>query len=242
MKAMILAAGFGTRIRPLTNSTPKALVKIQNRTLLEITIERLKSFGIDEILINVHHLAEQIFQFIKDKNSFDIRIEISNEDTLLNTGGGLKKAAWFFDSDEPFIMHNVDVLSDLDISQVISFHKENGAYATLATRTRKTTRYLLTDSQNMLCGWESVQSNERKIVKQSEGELSRVSFMGIHLISPKLLSLLPQEEKFSIIDAYLQIANNTIIKTMPCDQYRWLDLGNPEQLKQVAQLFPDMIC
>ena len=241
MRAMILAAGLGTRLRPLTDSTPKALVKIKNQTLMEIIIKRLKSFGINEVIINVHHFADQIIQFIKDNHSFNIRIEISREDTLLDTGGGLKKAAWFFDDGKSFLLHNVDVLSDLDILHLLKFHKENNALATLAIRTRKTNRYFLIDSNNTLCGWESIQSNEKKIVRQAEGEISRVSFMGIHIISPELLSLFPPDEKFSIIDAYLTIAKNHIIKTMPCDKNKWLDLGKLEQLNQAAQLFPDLL-
>lgn len=238
---MILAAGLGTRLRPLTDSIPKALVKIKNQTLLEKVIQRLKSFGFDQIIINVHHFADQIIQFIKNNNSFDIQIEISEEDTLLNTGGGLKKAAWFFDIDEPFLLHNVDVLSDLDIQQLINFHNKNNAMATLATRTRKTTRYFLTDSQNNLCGWESLQSNEKTIVRQPEGELSRISFMGIHVISPKLLPLLPSDDTFSIIDAYLQLAENNTIKAMPCNEYRWLDLGKPEHLQNADKFFSDIL-
>ncbi|HES59202.1 MAG: nucleotidyltransferase family protein [Calditrichaceae bacterium] len=240
MKAMILAAGLGTRLRPLTDSIPKALVKINDKTLLEIVINRLKSFGVNGIIINVHHFADQIIQFIKDNNSFDIQIEISKEEDLLDTGGGLKKAAWFFDDHMPFLLHNVDVLSDIDISKLVEFHNNNSAIATLATRTRKTSRYFLTDSHNTLCGWESIQSNEKKMVRQFQGDLSRVSFMGIHSISPELLSYLPSVEKFSIIDAYLKIAENHTIKTMPCDTYRWLDLGKPEQLNQASGLFPEL--
>ena len=241
MKAMILAAGLGTRLRPLTDSIPKALVKINNKTLLEITINRIKEFGISEMIINIHHFADQIIQFLKENNYFDIQIEISREENLLDTGGGLKKAGWFFNDNEPFLVHNVDVLSNVNINELLKFHKKNSTIATLATRTRKTSRYFLTDSHNTLCGWESVQLNEKKIVRQSPGNLSRVSFMGIHIISPLLLAYLPNEEKFSIVDAYLKIAENHVIKTMPCDTYRWLDLGKPEQLSQASAQFPELI-
>lgn len=240
MKAMILAAGLGTRLRPLTDSTPKALVKIKKHTLLEIIINRLKIFGINEMIINVYHFADQINQFIKNNNSFDIRIKISREDSLLGTGGGLKKAGWFFNDNNPFLLHNVDVLSDLNIQQLLKFHNKNKALATLATRSRKTNRYFLTDLNNTLCGWESIQSNEKKIVRQPQGALSRVSFMGIHIISPEFLSLLPSDKKFSIVDAYLTAAENHIIKTMPCDTSKWLDLGKPEQFNQADQLFPEL--
>ncbi|MEJ2543222.1 MAG: nucleotidyltransferase family protein [Calditrichaceae bacterium] len=240
MKAMILAAGLGTRLRPITDSVPKALVKIKEKTLLELVINRLKESGINEIIINVFHFADQIIQFIKDKNYFDIEIKISREINLLDTGGGLKKAAWYFDNNEPFLLHNVDVLSNVDFNQLLHFHNENKAVATLATRNRKTSRYFLADSENILCGWESVQVNERKMVRQPLGELTKVSFMGIHIISPELLSYLPPEEKFSIVDAYLKIANHHIIKAIPCDTNRWLDLGKPEQLSQAANIFPKL--
>lgn len=229
---MILAAGYGTRLRPITNSIPKALVKINNQTLLEIVIQRLKSFGINEIIINVHHFADQIIQFIETKNAFGIRIEISKEDTLLDTGGGLKKAAWFFDSDEPFLLHNVDVLSNLDILHLAKFHQEKKALVTLATRHRDTTRYLLIDSENNYCGWESIRINQKEIVRKPIGKLSRISFMGIHFISPKLLQLLPPENIFPIISAYSNLAQDSKIKSMSCDEYLWLDVGKQEELQK----------
>lgn len=239
MKAMILAAGLGTRLRPITYSTPKALVKVGEQTLLETIIKRLKLFGFNQIIINVHHFADQIIQFIDNKNSFDIHIEISREDNLLDTGGGLKKAAWFFDDDKPFLLHNVDILSDVDIAELTQFHKKNNSMATLATRKRKTTRYLLVDTENNFCGWKSIQSGQEKIVGRHERKLSPISFMGIHIISPKLLKLLPPENKFSIIETYVQLAENYSIKTMRCDKCRWLDLGKPEKLKQAEIVFPD---
>jgi mannose-1-phosphate guanylyltransferase len=157
MKAMILAAGLGTRLRPLTDHRPKALVEIAGRTLLEITLSRLRSFGVSEVIINVHHFAEMILAYLKSNNNFGMRIEISREDVLLDTGGGLKKAAWFFleDSkrpDEPFLLHNVDVISTIDLARMIQFHKDNKALATLAVRDRETSRYLLFNEQLQLCG------------------------------------------------------------------------------------------
>ncbi len=143
MKAMILAAGLGTRLRPLTDTRPKALVEINGRTLLEITLSRLRPFGVTEVIINVHHFADMVVQYLKSKNNFGMRIEISREDDLLlDTGGGLKKASWFFledstrpdptKSDEPFLLHNVDVISNIDLNAMLQFHKENHALATLA--------------------------------------------------------------------------------------------------------------
>jgi len=156
MKAMILAAGLGTRLRPLTDNIPKALVEINGRTLLEITIERLKSFGITEIIVNTHHHAEKIAAFLKSKNNFAIRVELSREDDLLlDTGGGLKKAAWFFQEgkpDEPFLLHNVDVLTTIDFRQMLEAHKKSSALATLAVQQRPSSRQLLFDQNNLLAG------------------------------------------------------------------------------------------
>src|ERR1700674_5408097 len=147
MKAMILAAGLGTRLRPLTDDRPKALVEIAGRTLLEITLSRLRSFGVTEVIVNVHHFAEMILDYLKTHDNFGMRIEVSREEVLLDTGGGLKKAAWFFleDStrlDEPFLLHNVDVISTIDLRQMTQFHSENTALATLAVQNRETSRYL----------------------------------------------------------------------------------------------------
>src|ERR1700716_558775 len=148
MKAMVLAAGLGTRLRPLTNGRPKALVEIAGRTLLEITLARLRAFGIREVIVNVHHFADQVVEYLKANANFGMRIEVSREDVLLDTGGGLKKAAWFFledstTSDDPFLLHNVDVISTIDLGLMMQFHTENHALATLAVQNRETSRYLL---------------------------------------------------------------------------------------------------
>ncbi len=157
MKAMILAAGLGTRLRPLTNDRPKALVEVGGRTLLEVTLARLRMFGISEVIVNVHHFADIVIEYLKAKNNFGMRIEVSREEQLLDTGGGLKKAAWFFlensaRRDEPFILHNVDVISTIDLGRMVEFHNEHQALASLAVQERDTSRYLLFDEQLRLCG------------------------------------------------------------------------------------------
>ena len=156
MKAMILAAGLGTRLRPLTDDRPKALVEIAGRTMLEITLTRLRSFGVQDVIINVHHFADLVLQYLNAKDNFGMRIAVSQEQVLLDTGGGLKKAAYFFaDSShlaEPFILHNVDVISTIDLRRIVQFHTENQALATLAVQDRETSRYLLFDQQLQLCG------------------------------------------------------------------------------------------
>jgi NDP-sugar pyrophosphorylase family protein len=169
MKAMILAAGLGTRLRPLTDNRPKALVEISGRTLLEITLSRLRSFGVREVIINVHHFADMIAGYLKAKNNFGMRIEISREDVLLDTGGGLKKAAWFFLEessrlDEPFILHNVDVISTIDLPRMLQFHKEHHALATLAVQDRETSRYLLFNDQLQLCGRRAGRDSTSELV------------------------------------------------------------------------------
>src|SRR5438876_4608329 len=163
MKAMILAAGLGTRLRPLTDDRPKALVEINGRTLLEITLSRLRQFGVSEVIVNAHHFADVLIDYLRRHHNFGIRIEISREDVLLDTGGGLKKGAHFFLSDatdEPFILHNVDVLSTIDLRQVLRVHREQNALATLAVQDRRTSRYLLFDECSELCG--------RRIVKDAD--------------------------------------------------------------------------
>ena len=168
MKAMVLAAGLGTRLRPLTDHKPKALVEVGGRTLLEITLTRLKSFGVEEVIVNVHHFAGAILDFLKANDNFGMRIEISREDVLLDTGGGLKKAGWFFlegarKSEEPFLLHNVDVISTIDFAEMVKRHDENSALSTLAVQERETSRYLLFDEQAQLCGRRIVREKERGI-------------------------------------------------------------------------------
>ena len=162
MKAMVLAAGLGTRLRPLTNDRPKALVEVCGRSLLEITLTRLREFGIHDVIINVHHYADMVIDQLKAAGNFRMNIEFSREDILLDTGGGLKQAAWFLgsSSDEPFILHNVDVISNIDLQRMVEVHKESQALATLAVQQRKTSRYLLFDEQAQLCG--------RRLVKEEK--------------------------------------------------------------------------
>jgi NDP-sugar pyrophosphorylase family protein len=157
MKAMILAAGLGTRLRPLTDHRPKALVELSGRTLLEITLGRLRTFGITDVIVNVHHFADMVTDYLQSRKNFGMRIEISREEVLLDTGGGLKKAAWFFleDSarlDDPFLLHNVDVISNIDLARMLQFHSENHALATLAVQSRETSRPLLFDAHLQLRG------------------------------------------------------------------------------------------
>jgi NDP-sugar pyrophosphorylase family protein len=245
MRAMVLAAGLGTRLRPLTDDRPKALVEIAGRTLLEITLSRLSGFGIREVVINVHHFADMILDYLKAKKNFGIRIEVSREDVLLDTGGGLKKAAWFFleDSqrlpssqmDEPFLLHNVDVISTMDIPRIVQFHRENSALATLAVQARETSRYLLFDEHLQLCGRRAGRDEKPEIVRFSPHP-QPLAFSGIHIISPRLLPMITEEGIFSIIDSYLRLAaQGEKILAFRADEYYWRDLGRPADLAEAAR-------
>jgi NDP-sugar pyrophosphorylase family protein len=240
MKAMILAAGLGTRLRPLTDHRPKALVKIADRTMLEITLSRLHDFGIREVIINVHHFASMILEYLKANHNFGMRIEVSCEEVLLDTGGGLKKAAHFFLEDangleEPFILHNVDVISTIDLRRMVQFHTDNQALATLAVQERETSRYLLFDQQLQLCGRRSGREQKTESVRSSQ-QVESLAFSGIHVISPRLFALIIEKGVFSIITSYLHLAaHGEKIIAFRADEYYWRDLGRPDHVIQAAQ-------
>jgi NDP-sugar pyrophosphorylase family protein len=240
MKAMILAAGLGTRLRPLTNDRPKALVELAGRTLLEITLARLRVFGIREVIVNAHHFADQVADYLKENENFGMRVEVSREDVLLDTGGGLKKAAWFFleDSDraqEPFLLHNVDVISTIDFGQLVEAHKGSRALATLAVQKRESSRQLLFDEHLQLCGRRAGRNTEPEIVRSSL-RLEPLAFSGIHVISPRLLSMMSEEGIFSIVASYLRLAGRgEKILGFRADQYYWRDLGRIEDLQRAEE-------
>jgi NDP-sugar pyrophosphorylase family protein len=240
MKAMILAAGLGTRLRPLTDNRPKALVEIGGHTLLEITLSRLRAFGIGEVIINVHHFADMILEYLKTNDNFGMRIEISREEVLLDTGGGLKKAAYFFrggssSSDAPFILHNVDVISTIDLQRMVQFHLENQALATLAVQDRETSRYLLFDESFQLCG-RQIRGDEKAKLVRSSRQVQPLAFSGIHVISPRLFSMMTEDGAFSIITSYLRLAaQGGRILGFRADEYYWRDLGRLENVTQAAE-------
>jgi len=240
MRAMILAAGLGTRLRPITDDRPKALVEIGGRTLLEITLSRLAAFGIREVIINVHHFADMILDYLKVNDCFGMRIEISREEILLETGGGLKKAAYFFidnssNVEEPFILHNVDVISTIDLRRMVQFHTENQALATLAVQDRETSRHLLFDEQLQLCGRQSGRDQKPELVRSSQ-QSQALAFSGIHVISPRLFALMKEEGVFSIINSYLRLsAQGEKILAFRADAYYWHDLGTPENVLLAAR-------
>jgi mannose-1-phosphate guanylyltransferase len=239
MRAMILAAGLGTRLRPLTDDRPKALVEVAGHTLLEITLRRLRGSGVREVIVNVHHFADMVVDYLKKNDNFGMRIEISREDVLLDTGGGLKKAAWFFleegHAEEPFLLHNVDVLSTIDFHRMAEFHKQNQALATLAVQERETSRYLLFDEQHQLCGRRTGRGQEPEIVRPSKEKLA-LAFSGVHVISPRLLPMMAEDGVFSIINSYLRLAGEgERILAFRADDFYWRDLGKPENVAQAEQ-------
>jgi mannose-1-phosphate guanylyltransferase len=238
MRAMILAAGLGTRLRPLTDDRPKALVEVAGQTLVEITLTRLSSYGIRDVIINVHHFADRIVDYLKAHKNFGMRIEISWEDVLLDTGGGLKKAGWFFledaAADEPFILHNVDVLSTIDLRRMVEAHVEKKALATLAVEQRDSSRVLLFDENLRLCGRRAGRDLEPEIVCPS-ANLRPLAFCGVQVISLRFLRMM-QDGVFSIIDSYLQLASRgENILGFPADEYYWRDVGKFEQVQQADE-------
>lgn len=241
MKAMVLAAGLGTRLRPLTDERPKALVQIGGRTLLEITLTRLREFGVREVIINVHHLGDRITEYLRAHGNFGMRVEVSREEVLLDTGGGLKKAGWFFlesggQLEEPFLLHNVDVISGIDLGAMVEAHRRAGALATLAVQKRDASRHLLFDGKLRLCGRRAGRDAAPEIVPGAGAKLEALAFTGIHVISPRLLTKMSEDGVFSIIDTYLRLAGGgEEIRGYRADGFYWRDLGKPEQLRQAEE-------
>ena len=236
MKALIFSAGLGTRLRPLTNNIPKALVQIKGKTLLEILIEKLKSFGFDEIIINVHHFSEKIINFLKEKNFFEIKIHISNEkDLLLDTGGGLKNARKFFQKNEDFLIYNVDIICDLDLKKLYNFHIKNQVLVSLAVQKRNSNRCLLFDENNLLIAWKNNLTNEVKWLKKKE-IYQQFAFTGIHFVSSEIFNFMPEKNIFSIIDLYLNLAKTKKIKAFEITKNKWIDVGKPENLQKASKI------
>jgi NDP-sugar pyrophosphorylase family protein len=236
---MVLAAGLGTRLRPLTDDRPKALVEVGGRTMLELTLERLKGAGVREAIVNTHHHAGMIEVYLLACDNFGIRIEVSREEGLLDTGGGLKKAAWFFledgTKDEPFLVHNVDVVSTIDLGAMVEAHRGSGALATLAVQERRTRRYLLFDEEGRLAGRQKGEDGEPEWVG-SNWDATALAFCGIHVISPRIFEVMKQEGAFSIIDAYIDLAmNGERVMAYRADGARWRDLGRPESVAKAAE-------
>jgi NDP-sugar pyrophosphorylase family protein len=231
MKAMILAAGIGTRLRPITLEKPKCLVEVRGISLLEHTIRYLKYFGVKEIVINVHHFADQIEQFIRDKNSFGIHIVFSDErEALLDTGGGLLKAKWFFDDKNPFFLIASDVITDLDLTALYNYHLHRNPLVTLAVKHRNSSREFLFDTAQRLCGWHNNVTGETRWVNEIPNPL-KIAFSTIHVIDPAIFDLVTETGVFSLIDLYLRLAKENVILGFEHDETEWFEFGRIENLE-----------
>jgi N-acetyl-alpha-D-muramate 1-phosphate uridylyltransferase len=231
MKAMILAAGIGTRLRPLTLEKPKCLVEVQGITLLEHTIRYLKYFGVKEMVINVHHFADQIEQFIQDNNSFDIQIAISDErEALLDTGGGLVNAKWFFSDKKPFFLIASDVITDLDLTALYNYHLLHDPLVTLAVKQRQSSREFLFDRGYRLCGWHNNGTGETRWVREIPDPL-KIAFSTVHVIDPRLFDLVTETGAFSLIDLYLRLARENVILGFVHNETHWYEFGRIENLE-----------
>lgn len=237
MKAMIFAAGLGTRLKPITNTRPKALAEINGVPLLEITIKRLLKFGFSDIVINVHHFSDLVVDFLAKNGNFGANITISDEsDLLLDTGGGIKKAASLLKNSGPVLIHNVDIVSNIDLGNLCQSHIESGAMATLACMERKSSREFLINAQNQLCGWRNNSTGEIKMARESESFLKPIAFTGIHVINPELIDLISEKGVFSIVNVYLRLAREHTILVKTIDKPVWFDLGTPENLQKACSL------
>ena len=237
MKAMIFAAGFGSRLKPWTDHHPKALAVVNGKTLLQRNIEYLQKYGISEVIVNVHHFSDQIISILDKNKGWGSVVTISDEtDAVLETGGGLKKASWYFKNEPIFVVMNVDILTDMSLSKMIQQHQHLQPMATLAVSDRDTSRYFLFDQQNMLSGWENVKTGEKKIVKNAD-PLFQKAFSGIHVINRSLLPLIKQEGKFSMVDVYLDLAKEHIISCYNHTGTALIDVGKPESILAAETLF-----
>ena len=237
MKAMIFAAGLGTRLKPWTDHHPKALAVVNGKSLLQRNIEYLQLFGIREVIVNVHHFANQIIDAIETNNGWGSTITISDEtNEVLETGGGLKKAAWYFDSPQDFVVMNVDMLTDFDLSKMMEQHQSTNALATLAVSSRLTSRYFLFNEVNRLCGWRNTNTGDEKIVIPNN-RLIEKAFSGIHVINSSIFNLMWQQGKFSMVDVYLSLAAEHGIYCFDHTGAKLLDVGKPESIVKAEGLF-----
>lgn len=236
MKAMILAAGIGTRLRPLTDTAPKALIDVGGATMLEHVVRRLQAAGVDAIIVNLHHLPGAIRAFFQAKGNFGLRVEYSYETDLLDTGGGLKKAAWFFDDGRPFFLHNADVYSDLDLSMLYSAHLSGNAAATLAVRKRASSRMLLFTREGLLCGREVASEGSCEWAAAPVSDADRLAFDGVHVISPELLFRISEDGVFPIHRPYLRLAGAGMrIRSFRSDGSYWKDIGRIDTLEELRR-------
>lgn len=238
-QAMIFAAGLGTRLKPLTDTMPKALVPVGGQPLLWHVIQKLKAAGFDRIVINVHHFAQQIVDYLKANNNFNIDIRISDEtEMLLETGGGIKKALPLFDSQSPILIHNVDILSNIDLAAIYDEAQQSNVDALLMVSWRKTKRYLLFDEEMILDGWTNIETGEIRSPYPAinPSDLKQLAFSGIHIISPHVFPLFQEmPERFGIIDFYLKYCHQCAFMGKEMKDLRLMDVGKIDTLSEAEQ-------
>ncbi|HUP12683.1 MAG TPA: nucleotidyltransferase family protein [Niastella sp.] len=233
---MIFAAGLGTRFKPWTDKHPKALAVVNGKSLLQTNIEYLYRYGITNVVVNVHHFADQIVEAIQRHKGWGSNITISDETAMvLETGGGIKKAEPLFTADN-IVVINVDILTDLDLGKLIAYHQQHQPLSTIAVTNRVTSRYFLFDKHDTLCGWRNTQTGEEKISRPATTYIPK-AFSGIHVINKKLLSLIQRQGKFSMVDVYLELAINNTIKGFDHSGSKFIDVGKPDSVAQAEQLF-----
>jgi MurNAc alpha-1-phosphate uridylyltransferase len=245
-RAMILAAGLGTRFKPWTDRHPKALAPVNGKSLLQRNIEYLQRYGIREIVVNVHHFADQITDALRTARGWGSEIFISDETAaVLETGGGLKKARPWLEN-APFVLMNVDILTDMDLGAMIADHFSYRPLATLATTHRNTSRYFLFDTRDELCGWRNVHTGQERMSRPADGPpghgqpadyLQQKAFSGIHVIDPAIFDLIRLDGKFSMVDLYLDLAATHIIRSYDHSDSKLIDVGKPSSAEEAARLF-----
>jgi NDP-sugar pyrophosphorylase family protein len=236
MKAMIFAAGLGKRLGKITESIPKAMVDINGKSVLQLAVEKCSAHGFNDIIINVHHFADMVEDEVRRLNRMGFRISVSDErDKLLENGGGLYKARYFFDN-APFLLYNVDIISDLDLSALYTLHINKKGLATLAVRHRPGNRFILIDQGGQMRGWRNISTGEQILAVGDEKGLSEIAFSSMHIVEPEILNYM-HEGVYSMITLYLKLASEHKIYTLKHDEGYWIDVGTPESLEYVRKLF-----
>jgi MurNAc alpha-1-phosphate uridylyltransferase len=238
IKAMILAAGLGSRLKPWTDFHPKALALVHGKSLLQRNVEYLQRYGIKDVAVNVHHFAVQIVDAITKNNGWGSNITISDEtENVLETGGGFINAAAYLKETNSIVLMNVDILTELNLEAMIGYHQKEKPLATLATTNRKTSRYFLFDDANNLCGWRNVDTGEEKAAQALKGNETQKAFSGIHIIDPQIFSLVKQQGKFSMVDVYLNLMKEHTIKSFDHSEAKMIDVGKPESIAKAESMF-----
>jgi N-acetyl-alpha-D-muramate 1-phosphate uridylyltransferase len=237
MKAIIFAAGLGTRFKPWTNSHPKALALVNGKSLLQRNIEYLQQYGITDVVVNIHHFPQQIIDAIKQNSGWGSNVIISDESNeVLETGGGLMKARHLLERDQPFISVNVDILTNLDLNKLMAFHHQHKPLVTFGVTNRKSSRVLLFDTDNRLCGWKNLQTGEEKI-SINKPNLVQKAYSCVVIYEPEIFSLIKQQGKFSIMDSYLDLAAEHVILGYDHSGDNLVDVGKPESVAVAEELF-----